>query len=266
MHAAVLGSPISHSLSPILHRAAYAELGLQYDYRAIDITTETFTQFMDTIDSSWIGLSLTMPLKEVAFEVANEVSAVAVLAHAINTLIIGDVIQGDNTDVLGIVNAVREMTSHDLNRAVIFGSGATARSSIIAASQLGVTDIQAVARNHTALAECRTIANKLGVTFQDVPIADVTFDHNTLTINTTPGGVADAIADAVIDPLGPVLDVVYHPWPSALAKRWQLAECIAIPGYLMLLHQAAKQVELMTGQEAPLHAMRSALMAALNNR
>ena len=266
MHAAVLGSPISHSLSPILHRAAYAELGLQYDYRAIHITTETFTQFMETIDSSWIGLSLTMPLKEVAFEVANEVSAVAVLARAINTLLIGAVIQGDNTDVLGIVHAVREMTSLDLNRAVIFGSGATARSSIVAASQLGVTDIQAVARNHTALSECRTIAYKLGMNFEDVSIADATFDTHTLTINTTPGGVADAIADAVIDPLGPVLDVVYHPWPSALAKRWQLAECIAIPGYLMLLHQAAKQVELMTGQEAPLHAMRSALMEALTNR
>lgn len=266
MHAAVLGSPISHSLSPVLHRTAYAELGLDHDYQAIDVTTETFSQFISELDSTWLGLSLTMPLKEVAFDVAHEVTAVAVLARAINTLLIGDVIRADNTDVLGIVHAVNEMTSHPLTSAVIFGSGATARSSIIAASQLGVTEIQAVARNHTALAECRLIADKLNITFTDVPIADVTFTQHTLTINTTPAGVADAIADAVIDPHGPVLDVLYHPWPSVLAQRWHSADCLAIPGYLMLLHQAAKQVELMTGHEAPLHAMRSALMAALADR
>ncbi len=266
MHAAVLGSPIAHSLSPVLHRAAYAELGLEHDYQAIEVSTDTFASFVDTIDSSWIGLSLTMPLKEVAFDVAENVSAVAVLARAINTLTFGSTIQGDNTDVLGIVNAVREMTSHAISRAVIFGSGATARSSIVAASQLGVTQIQAVARNHSALEECRVIADKLSISFSDVHISEVAFDAQTLTINTTPGGVADVIADAVIDPQGPMLDVVYHPWPSALASRWHAADCIAIPGYLMLLHQAAKQVELMTGQEAPVHAMRSALMNALATR
>lgn len=266
MHAAVLGSPISHSLSPVLHRAAYAELGLDHDYQAIEVTTETFRDFIQGLDASWLGLSLTMPLKEVAFDVADEVTPVAVLARAINTLIIGDTIRADNTDVLGIVNAVREMTSHPINHAVIFGSGATARSSIIAASQLGAQSVHAVARNHKALDECRSIANKLGMTFADVSISEVVFDATTLTINTTPAGVADALADAVIDPQGPVLDVVYHPWPSAVAQRWHTAECIAIPGYLMLLHQAAKQVELMTGQEAPLFAMRHALMEALAQR
>lgn len=266
MHAAVLGSPISHSLSPILHRAAYADLGLDHDYQAIEVTEESFLSFIKSIDDSWLGLSLTMPLKEVAFDVANEVSPVALLARAINTLIVREQLIADNTDVIGIVHAVREMTSHQLTSAVIFGSGATARSSIVAAGQLGITSIQAVARNHKALFECESIAKKLGIEFHDVALADVTFDKNTLTINTTPAGAADNIADAVIDPRGPILDVVYHPWPSALASRWHAADCIAIPGYLMLLHQAAKQVELMTDEEAPLHAMRSALMQALLER
>lgn len=266
MHAAVLGSPISHSLSPVLHRAAYKDLGLDHDYQAIEITTATFQQFITTLDDSWLGLSLTMPLKEVAFDVADEVSPVAVLARAINTLVVGERLVADNTDVIGIVHAVREMTTHQLTSAVIFGSGATARSSIVAAAQLGITSIQGVARNHSALAECATIAIKLGLDFQDAALADVRFDENTLTINTTPAGAADNIADAVIDPQGSILDVVYHPWPSALASRWHAADCIAIPGYLMLLHQAAKQVELMTGEQAPLHAMRTALMQALLER
>ncbi len=266
MHAAVLGSPISHSLSPVLHRAAYTDLGLDHDYQAIEVTEETFPSFIRTLDESWLGLSLTMPLKEVAFDVADEVSPVALLARAINTLIIGPQLTADNTDVIGIVQAVREMTSHDLSSAVIFGSGATARSSIVAASQLGITSIQAVARNHKALFECESIAQKLGIEFRDVALADVQFTNETLTINTTPAGAADSIADLVIDPQGPILDVVYHPWPSALASRWHAQDCIAIPGYLMLLHQAAKQVELMTGREAPLHAMRTALMQALLER
>ena len=266
MHAAVLGSPIRHSLSPVLHNAAYAELGLDHDYSAIDVTADTFRGFIQDLDDSWLGLSLTMPLKEIAFDVADEVSPVALLARAINTLIIGESIQADNTDVLGIVNAVREMTSHPINHAVIFGSGATARSSIIAASQLGAQSVHAVARNHKALDECRIVATKLGMAFSDVSISEVEFDATTLTINTTPAGVADALADAVIDPQGSVLDVVYHPWPSAVAQRWLTADCTAIPGYLMLLHQAAKQVELMTDHEAPLFAMRQALMDALAQR
>ncbi len=266
MHAAVLGSPISHSLSPVLHRAAYSELGLAHDYQAIEVTKETFVDFVKGCDDTWLGLSLTMPLKEVAFDVAEEVSPVALLSRSINTLIFNEKLVADNTDVTGIVHAVREMTSHDLTHMVIFGSGATARSSILAANQLGISTIHTVARNHSAIAECQAIATKLGITLIDASLRDITFTPQTLTVNTTPAGVGDTLADAVIDPTGPMLDVIYHPWPTALGQRWHDAQSIAIPGYLMLLHQAAKQVELMTGQEAPLHAMRTALMDALASR
>ncbi len=266
MHAAVLGSPVSHSLSPCIHNAGYVEAGLTHDYRAIDVTVDSFQQFVESLNSEWMGLSLTMPLKEIAFEVAHDVTQVALLARSINTLIMGDTIVADNTDVVGIVNAVRECTDVALQHMLLIGSGATARSALVAASQLGVTKVDILARNVVAIEECTNIATQLNMSLHEVSAEQATTSVHSLTINTTPAGVADSIAGLIANPRGVLLDVVYHPWPTALAQRWESEKLRTVPGYLMLLHQAVRQFEMMTQTDAPLDAMRNALMAELSKR
>lgn len=266
MRAAVCGHPISHSLSPVLHRAAYAALGLEHTYEAIDLTESDLGNFVGTLDSSWLGLSLTMPLKEVAFSVATSVSIRAKLTGAINTLVMGNEIRGDNTDIFGIEQAVRESTQSIEGPFTIIGSGATARSAVVAARNLGATSITVVARNIETAHACVNLGHELGITSTHVALEDADWQEATVTINTTPAGVADELISAGTATRGLLLDVIYAPWPTQLASAWTLGGGTTCAGHVMLLHQAGEQVRLMTGQDAPIEAMRSALHQALASR
>lgn len=263
MRAAVLGHPVAHSLSPVLHRAAYVALGLEHTYEAIDVTQDEFISFMESLDTSWLGLSLTMPLKEVAFTVANEVSEVAKLAGSINTLTFEDGIRATNTDVVGLERAILEVTNDTQGKFTIIGSGATARSAIVAAAALNATEIEIVARNPESSRQCVDLARRLGITNAVVEFSEAQLQDSVVTINTTPVGVADNIT--VHEPQGLLLDVVYHPWPTVLALRWTEAGGLTCSGHNMLLHQAAEQVHLMTGLKPPVEVMRTALENALRH-
>ena len=266
MRAAVCGHPISHSLSPVLHRAAYSALGLDHEYEAIDLTEDGLASFVETLDDSWLGLSLTMPLKEVAFSVATTVSIQAKLTGAINTLVFGDEIRGDNTDIFGIEQAVRESTDAIDGPFTIIGSGATARSAVVAARNLGATSITVVARNSETATTCVNLGRELGITSAHVSLEDAHWQEATVTINTTPAGVADELISAGAATSGLLLDVIYSPWPTQLATVWNLGGGTTCAGHVMLLHQAGEQVRLMTGHDAPIEAMRSALDQALASR
>jgi shikimate dehydrogenase len=266
MRAAVCGHPISHSLSPVLHRAAYAALGLEYSYDAIDVTEESFEEFVATCDDSWLGLSLTMPLKEVAFSVATTVSIRAKLTGAINTLIFDDGIRADNTDIFGIEQAVRESTDSIEGPFTIVGSGATARSAVVAARNLGATSVTIVARNQETANNCLILARELGITSTHTQLESAVWLENTVTINTTPAGVADELIAPGTATTGLLLDVIYSPWPTQLAQAWRSGGGTTCPGHVMLLHQAREQVRLMTGQDAPIDAMREALEQTLASR
>jgi shikimate dehydrogenase len=266
MRAAVLGQPISHSLSPFIHNAAYAALGLPHQFSTIECNEESFRHVLDSCDEAWMGLSLTMPLKESAFLVADTITPVALLARSANTLLFTDKIHADNTDVYGVVQAVREHTDTRSTRAIIIGSGATARSAIVACSELGITSIDLIARNPKALRECGEIAQKLDIAATATDPREAIFTETTLTINATPAGVADGLVSVLKRPAGAILDVVYHPWPSAITKHWLDAGLVAVPGHSMLLHQAVKQFQLMTGVAAPVDVMRHALEEQLHNR
>ncbi len=266
MKAAVLGSPISHSLSPVLHRAAYKALALPHTYEAIEINVEGFGSFIDTLDDAWLGLSLTMPLKEVAFTVANVVTDTASLTQSINTLVFADEIRGENTDVYGISAAITECVQSSMASGYILGSGATARSAIMACSELGISSITLVARNPESIAICTELAHELGITFRQITAPDAELNEVDVVINTTPQGVADQWTMAVRSPRGVLLDAVYKPHPTELVQAWSLQEGIACPGYNMLLHQAVRQVELMTELLGPIDAMRDALLTELRNQ
>ena len=263
MQAAVLGSPVSHSLSPVLHNAAYRALGLDHTYSAIETAETELGSFLGSVDSNWLGVSLTMPLKEVAFDYADTCDELSLLTGAINTLVFGTEVSAFNTDVLGLVDALAEAGSQQISSGVIFGSGATARSTLVALQKLGATDVNCVARNVSDVERMAKVADEIGVNFSHTSVSDSTWLTADVVVNTTPMGVVDELAREVYSPAGLLLDVVYNPWPTQLAASWAVTGGTIVSGLAMLLHQAGHQVTLMTGKPAPVAQMREALNAEL---
>lgn len=264
--AAVLGSPVSHSLSPVLHNAAYAALELNNTYEAIETIQSELGSFLAGVDGDWLGVSLTMPLKEVAFDFADTCDDLSKVTGAINTLVFRDGIRAFNTDVLGIIDALTEAGVEKVGTAVIFGSGATARSSIAAFHKRGAKEVSCVARNISDVKRMATMATELGLNFTHAQLDDSGWLHADVVVNTTPVGVMDNSAREVISPKGLLLDVVYNPWPTQLAASWSVNGGVIVSGLSMLLHQAGHQVSLMTGKQAPLAQMREALNVELLSR
>ena len=263
MQAAVLGSPVSHSLSPVLHNAAYRALGLDNTYSAIETAESELGSFLGSVDSNWLGVSLTMPLKEVAFDYADTCDELSILSGAINTLVFGTEVSAFNTDVLGLVDALAEAGSQQISSGVIFGSGATARSTLVALQRLGATEVNCVARNVSDVERMAKIAQEIGVNFNHTSVSDSAWLTAEVVVNTTPMGALDELAREVYSPAGLLLDVVYNPWPTQLAASWAVTGGTIVSGLAMLLHQAGHQVTLMTGKPAPVAQMREALNAEL---
>lgn len=261
--AAVLGSPVAHSLSPALHQAAYAALGLEdWTYDRFEVDEGGLAPFVEGLDESWRGLSLTMPLKVAAFAVADEVSGLAREAGAINTLVRTESgWAGDNTDVHGIVAALRDAGVGTPGSATIIGSGATARSALLALRELGAGSVRVAARNAAAVADLVALAP-----VEHVPLADWAKGESAVVVSTVPGPGAAAATDALggSDLTGlTLLDVVYADWPTPLARAAAGAGATVVSGLEMLVHQAAEQFRIFTGVDAPLAAMQDAGRAAL---
>jgi len=271
--AAVLGSPISHSLSPALHRAAYRALGLStWLYDAHEVQKPALQGFVASLGAEWAGLSLTMPLKEAAFAVADEVSDLARDVGAINTLVRRQDggWKGENTDVYGVSQALREAGCVRVSSSLVLGSGATARSVVAALASLGCQQVTFAVRS-AARPETLEQARRAGLEVHVVgldQVADRVKDAP-LVVSTLP---ADALADtprAKLLPAGSrledhlVLDVVYAGWPTPLARAFEEAGAGVVSGFEMLVHQAAEQVRLMTGLLPPLETMRAAGRAAM---
>lgn len=262
-HAAVLGRPIAHSLSPVLHRAAYRALGLAWQYEAIDCGADELTGVLaDRAD--WAGFSCTMPLKRAAIEVADEVTPRAAAVGAANTLLPrrGGGWLADNTDIAGIVATVREAGITPASVTVL-GAGGTARALVGVLPDLGITRCAVLVRDPARTKQLRSTADRLGVEIDVAALDDAEALAADLVVSTLPGGAADAFADAGWRRGQAVLDVVYDPWPSALAAGVKRAGATALSGVRMLLHQAAAQVELMTGKPAPVAAMSQELRRTL---
>ena len=267
MRAAVLGSPIAHSRSPALHRAAYAALGLPWTYDAIEMTPDRLPDWLDGLGEDWAGLSLTMPLKEAVLALLHQVEPLATCVQAANTVVLEQGRRvGYNTDVHGMVAALAEAGITTVRHAVVLGGGATARSALAALARLGERAPTLVVRR-TPTATLRT-AERLGVTPGVVAWAPGGLPSDQLSgelaaadllVSTLPAGVADPLAHQAAGVLATVpalLDVIYSPWPTPLARA---CGGTVVGGAAMLLHQAAAQVGLMTGRPPPLEAMRAAL-------
>jgi shikimate dehydrogenase len=258
--AAVLGRPVGHSLSPVLHRAAYASLGLDWTYEAIDCGVDDLRTVLDA-RAGWAGFSCTMPLKRALLDIAAEVDDLARIVGAANTLTpVPDGWRAWSTDVEGIVVALSE---HDVlaRSAVLLGAGGTAQNALAALVSLGVGRVDVLVRDIGRSAELRECADRLGVDVQIDSFEDGDLDAD-LVVSTLPRGAADQFAARPWRAAQVLLDVVYDPWPTELSMSFTRNGAAVISGASMLLHQAAAQVRLMTGYPAPVEAMRVALLAA----
>lgn len=269
--AAVLGSPIAHSLSPVLHRAAYAELGLDdWSYDRFDVDEAALPGFIEGLDSSWAGLSLTMPLKRAVIPLLDGISDAAAAVETVNTVVLTEDGRrlGDNTDIPGMIAALSERGVEKVESAAVLGAGATASSALAALAQICTGPVTAYVRSAARADEMRGWGERLGV---EVRIADWAAADEALraplVIATTPAGTTDALTDAVPAAPGTLFDVLYEPWPTALAARWAARGGIVVGGLDLLVHQAVLQAEQMTGRSpGPLAVMRAAGELALAAR
>jgi shikimate dehydrogenase len=264
----VLGRPVAHSLSPVLHRAAYAALGLDWTYTAIDCGADDLAAVLasgaDCADFSWAGFSCTMPLKRAVLDVADEVRPAAARVGAGNTLLPrpGGGWIADNTDLAGVDAALAGVDLAGSSIAVL-GAGGTGQAVIAALAARGAPAVTVVVRSPERAAElCRT-AERCGVEARLEPwsSASALLPQADVVVSTVPAGAADPLAPVPWRREQVLFDVLYEPWPTPLAAAASRAGADVRSGAVMLLHQAAAQVELMTGRPAPLEAMRDALRA-----
>lgn len=266
--AGVIGSPIAHSLSPALHRAAYAALGLTgWRYHREEVRAGELAAYLAGRPADWVGLSVTMPGKEEALAAADSISDMARLTGSANTLVrCSDGWSADNTDVHGIRGALVEagIAPDAAARALVVGSGATARSALVALHGLGVREVVLVVRDK-ARTDTLELAHRLGLDChvarldEALPGAPVDLAVSTLPAGAAPRtGAPPAFWQAATE-AGVALDVVYRPWPTPWARHLSASGSTVVGGVQVLLHQAAQQVELMTGRPAPLAAMRRCL-------
>ncbi|MFE4592732.1 shikimate dehydrogenase [Streptomyces laurentii] len=269
--AAVLGSPIAHSLSPVLHRAAYRELGLDdWSYDRFDVDELALPGFMGGLDASWAGLSLTMPLKRAVIPLLDEITDTAAGVEAVNTVVLTEDGRrvGDNTDIPGMVAALRERGVEKVDAAAVLGAGATASSALAALARICSGPVTAYVRGEARAEEMRGWGERLGVDVRTAAWDDAAEAFAApLVVATTPAGTTDTLAASVPDGPGTLFDVLYDPWPTRLAAAWSARGGKVVGGLDLLVHQAVLQVEQMTGRTpGPLAAMRAAGEAALAQR
>jgi shikimate dehydrogenase len=276
--AAVLGSPIAHSLSPVLHRAAYDALGLSdWTYDAIECDESSLQDALSRLERlGRAGASLTMPLKRAVLAMVARSDRLVADVGACNTVLFGGV-DGDwygaNTDVPGMVAALRGVggvagRAGDVRSAMVLGGGATAASAIAALAELGVVEVAAYLRRPEAAGELVAVAERVGVPAPSIAAfaeAGPRLGEAELVVSTTPAGAADElVTDLPGRVAGVLFDVVYAPWPTVLAQAWSARGGTVVGGLELLVEQAALQVELMTGRTPPVDAMRAAGTAALS--
>ena len=242
INAAVLGSPIAHSLSPLLHSLAYEYLEIAARYEAIEVKAGALSDFLSTTDRNC--LSLTMPLKEEALSVADVVSDIAMRISCGNTLSLSDGIwKLTSTDVLGFDFSLKMHGFNQLDSALIIGAGATARAAAASVSQIAKS-VSVISRSPDR-EPAMNQASLVDVKYLPWQRTDL-INAADLVINTTPDRAADFFVPSIQNPKGTFFEVLYNPWPTAMSKVWSESKNQVIDGLDLLIHQGISQVEIFT--------------------
>lgn len=271
---AVLGSPIKHSRSPLLHRAAYRQLGLDWSYDAVEVKSGSLAMFLSKVGPEWRGLSLTMPLKHEVLPFIDDCDRVAQLTKAVNTVLLRRIngrgtLSGYNTDVAGLVRALAEAGITRAAHVTLLGAGATAASALMAAAELGTESVTVLLRDPIKAQPLLELGRSLGVVVDVQDFSVATRVDSDIVISTLPGGTLLPMTMPLeLRERAVLFDVAYSPWPSSVAVSWQAAGGTVLNGLGMLLHQALIQVrvfvtadpyEPLPDESGVLAAMRGAL-------
>lgn len=269
--AAVLGKPVGHSLSPVLHGAAYEALGLRgWTYERLEVDAAGLPALVAGLDAQWAGLSVTMPGKRAALDFAERATPRAVAVGAANTLVRRETggWLADCTDVDGVLGALRWAGGYvlrDGDVGAILGAGGTAAAAVAAFTELGIDEVRLVVREPARAGETAAAARRAGLAVTVLRWSEVDFDalvdEAAVLVNTVPPAAIEPYLTSLARARA-LLDVIYHPWPTPLAEAVAAAGGQLATGLDMLLHQAFGQVEQFTGLPAPRAAMRTALRAA----
>lgn len=258
----VIGKPVSHSKSPVIHLSAYQALGLDWAFQAVEVATDELATFLASLDPrNTSSVSVTMPLKFEAARSATTTSDVVKLTGTANTLVPrGDTWYAENTDIIGIEASLgaREYSwGHDTS-AVIIGTGGTAIAALVALSNLGIGEVSVIGRSEDGLARIRELAGLMKLKISTLRLEDQTHIGADLVISTVPSS-ATGLLELIPDSPRVLFDVTYDPWPTELAERWFLKGGDVIGGLDLLVNQAAPQIEMATGLAAPIAVMREAV-------
>lgn len=266
--ACVIGNPVRHSLSPVIHNAAFVAAGVDASYISIEVPVEDFEPTITALRSlKFLGASITMPYKERAFDVCASVGRNARQLGSLNTLVpTADGIHGDSTDGQGCIGALSEAGADPSGkRVVVVGAGATARACIVALAEANAADVAVLNRTHSRAVEAVSLATPIARVAVESDIADCD-----IVINTTPTGMGDnrdrAFDYSLISSHHVVLDAVYQPLETDLLATSRRAGAACIDGLWMLVHQAVAQQKLWTGIVPDVRVMRAAAEHELERR
>jgi shikimate dehydrogenase len=269
MRCAVLGTPIAHSLSPALHRAAYAHLGLDWTYDGVLVDSAGLEQFLDGLDDSWRGLSLTMPLKRTVVPLVDTLDDWSRLSGVANTVVLDEGRRlGFNTDIPGAIAAVAERLPQLPRSAVVLGGGATATSVLLALTELGCTSARVLVRDPARAEETVAVvaSHPSGPELSVGTLDEADSLEAEIVVSTIPTTAQTPELLAACAGVPNVFEVVYDPWPTPIARAALDSGRRLVSGLDLLAHQAILQMELMTGRAVPVELVRDAGRAELARR
>jgi shikimate dehydrogenase len=247
----VWGSPVEHSLSPALHSAAYAVLGLPWSYRYREVTQELITPAWAGVGAQLAGISLTMPLKERVLDLVAPRDSIVDVVHAANTVYrSGNTMVLSNTDPFGVDRALDKF-GVVAEHAWVLGAGATARSVGYALGRRGTTDITLFVRDTERAERTAFHLRNCGLSIQVQHFSELDRAMPPqLVASTLPGDVADLpeIPSVAVDSAA-LFDVAYSPWPSRYAQAWAASSQPVVSGLWMLCFQALAQIRLFVNSD-----------------
>ena len=259
LYAAVLGSPIAHSKSPVMHQAVYRHLGVPIQYDRIEVNHDQADEFIRTLSQRYgstqqlVGFSVTMPLKSALVSHMDELSDRVQRLGVLNTIVFDDTgrTRAYNTDVDGIRLALSRagFISSGNGSMAILGAGGTATAAVAAAAEMDLDAVVLYVRNAQRAVDAMAVAKRLGLAVEVKPLQEFVNDvpSHQAVVATLPAHAADDLAaDLPQTALPPLLDVIYDPWPTSLAAAWQATGSSVASGLDMLLFQGVEQAKLFT--------------------
>lgn len=263
---AVLGQPVAHSLSPLIHTRAYEVLGIagEWHYGRHEVGVDELEAFVASCGPEWVGLSCTAPLKRAVLGLG-EASATATLLDAGNTYLFGGRPRVENTDVTGLVQAFARAGVTQAATALLLGNGATARSALLALSRMGVRETLVLARSQErARASLAGLAATLGVRLEYAPWGSVPDARAEVLVSTVSEPLPPAVAAGLAARTSACFDATYNHYPTELDRAARAAGIVQVSGIDLLVGQALEQIRLMTGHACPAAPLLEVAHAALD--